>query len=233
MKTAGRILVLLGVALTMGVPALSGVAQGAISYSVGGTGPIHLPGPLTPPLDSVWGPNGYPGDTVELLPYSDSIPSAPGSYTQKINTLSWIIDYTYGDSTYALPPDEPWPDMPLNFDASRNMSVGATPGSLSQSGLLRVNWYNDYLSMLLGSTTTFFDVGYQVDVTPLGLEEVPGSNFDGNNPWLQPELTVMARFDVTSAAVPEASSAVVWSLIGLTIGATGWWQRKRLSAFTT
>ena len=124
-----------------------------------------MPGPLTPPPNAVWGPNGYPGDTVDL-PGSGTLPDGPGSYTQQINTLLWTIDYTYGGAP------EPWPDMMLGFDASRGMSVDATSGSLSQSGQLRVNYYNDFLSMLLGSTTTFIDGSYQVDVTPLGFEEV-------------------------------------------------------------
>jgi hypothetical protein len=113
---------------------------------------------------------------VILRPYTGTLPDGRGSYTRQINTRQGTIDYTYGGAP------EPGPDMLLTFDASRGMSVDMTSGSLSQSGQLRVNYDNDFLSLLLGFATTFIDGSYQVDVTPLGFKEVPGSNFDGSNP---------------------------------------------------
>lgn len=218
MKNRGR--TVRRVALTIAFLALAVPAQGA-TYSVDPTGPMQFPGTLIPPLDAPWGPNGYPGDTVELLGYAGVFNLSPGSYIQQINTLHWTIDYTYGGAT------EPWPDMLFPFNTSSSMSIDGTPGTLSQSGLLTVNYFNDFISMLLGTTTSFLVGSYQVDVTPLGFTEpVAGSNFDGDNPWVQPDIAVMARFDVTAAAVPEPASLVVWSLIALTVGGVSWWRRR-------
>jgi hypothetical protein len=37
-------------------------------------------------------------------------------------------------------------------------------------------------------------------------------------------------FGPTAAAVLEASSVIVWSLLALIIGSAGWWQRSKLAA---
>jgi len=191
--------------------ALAGPAAAVtVSYTVDGWGPTQFPGPLTAPPDAPWGPNGYPGDTVELQTYTGNLNLTPGTYTQQINTLLWKIDYTYGGTP------EPWPDMNLSSNAVRNISFGGVPaGTLNQDVDLRVNYYNDYLGLDAGSTVTFYVQGYRVDVTPLGLPEVGGSNFDGSNPWVQPSREVDARFDVTAVPEPVTMAGLMLGIGGL------------------
>ncbi len=188
---------------------LSGIAGAVtINYTVDGWGPTQYPGPLTPPADSKWGPNGYPGDTLELQTYTGTLDLTPGSQVLKINTLQWTIDYTYGGSP------EPWPDMFFGIDAPRDIAIGTGTGSLGQTGLLRSNWENDYLTFYNGATTTVFVQGYKIDITPLGFAETGGSDFSGGNPWAQPSINVMARFDVSEAQVPEPMS-IMLGIMGL------------------
>jgi hypothetical protein len=205
-KTFGAVLAI--AALAVGWPAHAVI----VNYSAGGW-TQQFPSSIPVPDNAPWGPNGYPGDTVTLQAFTGSLDLTPGTYIQKINTLLWSIDYTYGGTP------EPWPDINMSFDAPRTMSfVGGSDGSLANTGLLRVNYWNDYLSLDAGSTVSFIVQGYKVDVTPLGLAEVGGSDFDGGNPWAQPNRDVMARFDVT--AVPEPTTMIAGALLLLPFGAS-------------
>jgi len=172
------------------------VLAATVSYTVDGWGPTQYPGPVTPPANAPWGPNGYPGDTLELLTYTGTLDLTPGSYTQKLNTLAWKIDYTYAGT--ATDPDA-WSDLLFSVDAMRNISFGAVHGSLSQTGSLEVLWDNDYLTLNAGPMISLFVQGQSVDITPLGLVRTGGVNVvPGSNPWVQPSYDVMVRFDVSA-----------------------------------
>ncbi|MCX5805964.1 MAG: hypothetical protein NT010_07845 [Proteobacteria bacterium] len=191
-------------------------ADNIIGYTVSGWGPTSYPAPTTPPSNAPWGTDGYPGDTLELVTYTGSLNLEPGTYTQKINTLLWTINYTYG-GTATDPSQEAWRDLSFNVNASRTIYFAAASGSLSQTGLLEVKWDNDYLTFYNGTTISLIFQGYKVDITPLGFATVPGSNFDGYNPWVQPQGDIMARFDVSAAPVPIPPTVLLLgsSLIGL------------------
>lgn len=192
---------------------LGGIAHAGVSYTVDGWGPTQYPGPVTPPSTAYWGTNGYPGDTLELVTYTGTLDLTPGSYTQKINTLLWTINYTYAGT--ATDPDA-WSNLSFNDTASRAISFGLGPsGSLSQAGLLEVTWANDYLSLSGGPTASFMVEGYKVDVTPLGLARAGGSNFSGDNPWIQPARDIMARFDVVAVPEPGTILFLCLGLVGL------------------
>jgi hypothetical protein len=192
----------------------------SIGYTVDVWGPTHYPSGHTIPGDAPWGPNGYPGDTVQLATYTGTFDLTPGSTSShKIDTLLWTIDYTYNGTNGTAADDSPplgdWPELQFNIAIARGISfAGGASGSLSQPGLLRTNWFNDYLSLGNGSVSSFVVQGYQVDVMPLGLLEVGGSNFKGSNPWVQPNRDVMAQFTVSSAPVPEPASM---ALLGMGI----------------
>ena len=197
---------------------LGGIAQADIIYTVSGW-LQQFPGPITPPGNAPWGPSGYPGDTVELQTYTGTLPL--GTSIQKINTLLWTIDYTYGGT--ATDPDA-WSDLLFNFSASRSISIGSATGDLIQSGQLKATWENDFLGISNGSTINLSLSGYNIDITPLGLPEVGGSNFSGSNPWVQPSRDVMARFEVT--AVPEPGILILLGIAMSAIGAASWRIRK-------
>lgn len=190
-------------AAALAAPALAGF----VSYSTGGWSQ-QFPGPLTAPQNAPWGPDGYPGDTVGFAAHAGSLDLTPGAYDLKINTLQWTINFTYGGAS------EPWPDMPLAFNAVRSLTIDGVGGSVNQDGNLLVNYYNDYLSLSDGPAATFYVQGFRVDVTPLGLASVGGSNFDGDPGWVQPTRDVMARFVVTQLPAVPAPGAALLAAIG-------------------
>ena len=162
---------------------------------------------------------GYAGDSVGLASYLGSLTLTPGTYTQNINTLNWSVSYTYNSPDGYLGITDPgpvsWPELDFPITMTRSLSFGGGPvGSISQTGLLRTTWDDDFLSLNAGGTSTFFVPGYQIDVTPLAVAETnvllaPGFPF--GTPWVQDPLDVTAQFVVT--AVPEPSTLVL-GLVG-------------------
>ena len=110
---------------------------------------------------------------------------------------------------------------------TRSLSFGGGPvGSISQTGLLRVTWDDDYLSLNAGGTSTFFVPGYQIDVTPLAVAEtnvLSAPGFPFGTPWIQADQDVTAQFVVT--AVPEPSTLVL-VLTAATVVGVGAWRRR-------
>jgi hypothetical protein len=223
-KTLGIVLVLMA-----GFGLVGTDAAASVSYTVDGLGPTSFPGTVTPPLTAshILDGLGYPGDTVELQAYTGSLDLTPGTSIQKINTLLWNVAYTYAGSGDPLNPDAGWQQLSFNLTAARNMTIdGVGPQSISQSGLLQVNWDNDYLSLSAGPTISFIVQGYEVDVTPLAVPEYGASSFSGDPPWSQPNVDIMARFDITQASVPEPTTFIIWSLLGAIAITVGWRRRK-------
>ncbi len=215
--------------------AVAGLANAAtIGYTVSGLGPTNYPGPFPPPagaphlVDGL----GYSGDAVAFGTYSGTLDLTPGTYVQKINTLTWAVSYTYNGTDGSLANDSPaggdWPDLLFPIAGARTMSFGGGPAaSLSQSGLLQTTWDDDYLSLSAGSTSTFFVPGYQIDVTPLALPvanvtSAPG--FPGGTPWSQPDRDIMATFTVTP--VPEPGTLVLLVTAGLGLLCYAWRRRR-------
>jgi hypothetical protein len=208
--------IILTICAIIAVLASGGIIQAStIEYTVFGWGPSHFPGPITPPEGSPWGPNGYPGDTVELASYTGTLDLTAGTYNLKINTLNWTIDYTYGGTETEWDYPAHWSDLSFNVTTACSMSVGTATGSLSQPGLLEITWFNDYLSFNSGSTTSFAVQGYRVDVTPLGFSRQAGTNFDGGNPWVQPSRDVIATFVVTPMPQCTISGKVTSGGVGI------------------
>jgi hypothetical protein len=211
-KTFGAALAIAGLAVALPAHAT------LVTYTVDGVAAQQFTGPVTPPANAPWGSDGYPGDTVALKSYTGSFDLVAGTSIQKINTLLWTIDYTYAGT--ATDPTA-WSDLSFAFNAARNMTIdGVGPASLSQTGSLDVTWDNDYLGLAGGSTVTFYVQGYRVDVTSLAVAQTPGSNFDGSNPWVQPNQDIMAQFDISEVPVPEPTTMIAGALLLLPFGAS-------------
>lgn len=189
-----------------------------VSYTVGGWGPQQFPGPFTPTASSPHGPDGYPGDTIEFAGYTGSLtlPDGPvGTQTQliqKINTLLWTVDYTYGGTDTW----DPWPDIHQPFSTSRGITVGGAPAdALSQGGELLNNWYYDYLGLSGGTTTTIYTGTWKIEITPLSLPQVKMNNWSGSAPWTQNDRDVMAQFDITVVPEPAALTLLAIGTLAL------------------
>jgi hypothetical protein len=137
---------------------------------------------------------------VEVQTYTGSIDLVPGTITQKVNTLLWTVDYTYAGT--ATDPNA-WSDLSFFPDVSRNMTIGSDTYNLTQSGLLQVTWYTDFLSFDAGSATSFDVDGYRIDVTLLA---VPAASAGGSSspPWVQPARDMMAQFTIQE--IPEPAT---------------------------
>lgn len=195
-------------AMALAFPAAAAVT---VTYTVGGVGPMQYPASTPPPPTAPWGPEGYPGDTVEFQACTGTLDLVPGTHVLKINTLLWTIDYTYGGTA-----DDPnaWSDLSFGVDAPRSITVHTSQGALAQTGLLEATWEDDYLSFGGGSSVTLIvegDAGvfYSVQVTPLALARVGA--FSGwpdkcDFPCSLVGRDMMAEF-VVDLAVPAGTTA--------------------------
>ena len=192
-----------------------------VTYTVDGVAAQQFASPTTPPADAAWGVNGYPGDTVELQSYTGTFDLTVGTTIQKINSLLWTVNYTYGGTATDA---NAWSDVPFTLSAIREIQIGEATATLSQTGSLNAQWDNDYLGFSLGSTVTLYTQGYRIDITPLAVDSTGATNFDGSNPWVQPSQDVYAQFVVTEdsgsiAAAPEPGS--IAALVGLILVSCG------------
>jgi len=213
-KTLGTILAVAG--LAMALP-----AHANVTFTVDGWGPTSFPGPTPPPATAshVLDGQGYPGDTVGLQAGGGSFDLAPGAFVQKINTLNWTVDWTYAGAGDPLDPDAGWQQLSFTVNASRDVTIGSQTVTLYQTGLLEVNWDNDYLSFSAGPTATIYLDGYKIDITPLGVART-GAVFPAGPPWVQPDQDMMAQFDITEVPVPEPTTMIAGALLLLPFGAS-------------
>lgn len=206
--------------LLAGMALASTAVAASVNYTVGGWGPLKFPAPTTPPENAPWGPDGYPGDSLELLAYTGTLELTPGTSVLKINTLLWAINWTYGGT--ATDPAA-WSDVQFAISAPRSMSVDASNGALAQTGSLNCGWENDNLSFAAGSAMDFVVVdsgmSYAVHVTPLALGPFDGLFPSPNRlpiqspqeitcafPCAQPPRDMMAQF-VVDVPVPARASS--------------------------
>lgn len=210
MRSCGQVVVRIALAIA-GLAIAWPACAATVSYTVDGVVAQQFPGPVTPPSNAPWGTDGYPGDTVEVQTYTGSIDLVLGTITQKVNTLLWTVDYTYAGT--ATDPNA-WSDLSFFPDVSRNMTIGSDTHNLTQSGLLQVTWFIDYLSFGDGSATSFDVDGYRIDVTLLA---VPTASAGGsfNPPWVQPARDMMAQFTIQE--IPEPATLSLLALGGLAL----------------
>ena len=219
-KTLASALALAGFAFALPAHAI------LVPYTVDEVAPLQLASPIAAPADAPWGPNGYPGDTLSLQSYSGAFDLTVGTSIQKINTLNWTVDYTYGGT--ATDPNA-WNDVNSNFTLSRQIQIGSQTAILNQTGLLSASWANDYLNLDASPVTTLYLQGYKIEITALATpyggagSDGGATTFDGGNPWGQPSQDIYAQFVVTEAsgmaAAPEPGSiAALMGLAALSLG---------------
>jgi hypothetical protein len=202
-----------------------------VTYTLSGWGPTSFPGtvadtpnPAPPdvpagdyPGGNYWGPDGYPGDAVQLQPYTGSLDLTPGTYTQKIDTRLWTGYYTYAGAGDPANPNAGWQELWFHFGTTQNMTIDTVSKSLTAPGLLECLWDADYLSFSAGPTVSFIVQGFEVDVTPLGLPAASAgwSGPVGAGGVPQPSQDLLAQFVVTQ--VPEPATLLLLGLGGLII----------------
>jgi hypothetical protein len=214
---------IIAAAAILGFSLISPAAAETVSYTVSGYWG-QFPGPVNPaPEGAPFGPQGYPGDVVELQTYTGTLDLVPGTYILKINTLLWTINYTYAGTENCWDWPDCWPEIEFALNAARPMSVGTANGNLDQAGLLEVDWDDDYVSFASGSTTTFSVGTHLVHVTPLALARASGLNSAPVNlspterityndpPYLRPAIDIYAEFVVEAANV--SSDPMTWGAI--------------------
>lgn len=197
-----------------------------VTYTVGGVAPQQFTASTTPPADAphVLDGQGYPGDTVALQSYTGTFDLTVGTSVQKINSLFWNVNWTYG-GTATDSSDSAWQNLAFSMDLSRQIQIGDASATLNQTGNLDVEWENDYLNLDAGSTTTLFYDGYEIAITPT-VTPYGGSDNQGGAYSMgdQPAQDVYAQFVVTEvndamANAPEPSS--IAALIGLGVVTCG------------
>jgi len=202
MKTVSAAVAILAICLA------TTAAAETVSYTVSGWGPAQFPAPTPAPDYCPWGADGYPGDTLELGEYTGTLELTEGTYVQKINTVLWTIDYTYGGTETDC---DDWSDIFFAPDAARSMTVGGTNGALAQTGSLTCTWDNDFISFAEGSTTTFTVGEYSVHVTPLLFGPQGGVFEKCDFPCAQPPYDLWAEFVVERT--PVSVEPVSWSTV--------------------
>ena len=193
-----------------------------VSLSVDGVATQQFASSVTPPADAPWGVDGYPGDAVTIQSYTSTFDLTQGTTIQKVNSLLWTVDYTYGGT--ATDPNA-WSDLSFDVNALRQIHIGTETATLTQFGELNASWDNDYLGFSSGSTVSLITQGYKVDITPLAISSAGATNFDGSNPWAQPSQDLYAQFTVTAVpglvAAPEPGGiAALIGLVGFTCGSS-------------
>ena len=175
-------------AAVLAILSLAGVVQGSITYSVDGWGPTSYLGSYPPPEGAPHA--SYPGDTVSLSGASGILDTGLNTHMM-IGTLHWLVDWTYNGTDNNLsndgPPPLDWPELQFVVDTSRGISFGGGGGgTLSQTGLLTTDWYDDWLLMNLGATQSYSAVVsgeiYNISVTPAALGAVDVTYWNGNPP---------------------------------------------------
>lgn len=206
-------LAIIAAVLVMAAQARAGIT---IDYTVGGVAAIDFGG--NSPTDPYH-------DTVTILPYSSSGLSLPDNtpVTAMINTMNLVIYYTNVQGQFTVP-------------ANRSMSITVPSGgtqTLTQN-LLLDSWFqnnpNDTVWTLPpGGTATFTLAGIgTVDVTPLA--EGPFIHYNGEyNHVLSASFLFTPNAAPLVGEVPEPTSIIAWSLLGLTFGGAGCWRRRKLS----
>ena len=209
-----------------------------VSYSLDGSGPMSYAAPTAPPAGAPHGPValggdgwGYPGDTVTLQAgsgagYSFNLLNGATYNNMPIGTLAWGVDYTYGGSATDY---TAWSDLLFAVNAVRNIHIGAATASISQVGLLKSTWDDDYLSLSAGPMASVLVQDgaqwYRVDITPNSLPIAGVNSFNGNvdppaGGFDQTPRAMTATFQVTAVEVPEPTTMIAGALLLLPFGAS-------------
>jgi hypothetical protein len=195
-----------------------------VNYSVDGVAAQQFASPTTAPagaphiLDG-W---GYAGDTVTLGSASGSFDLVNGaSYTLKVNDLLWGVAYTYGGTATDFS-QSAWSDLSFVVNAVRNIHIDTATASLSQTGLLKSTWDDDFLSFSAGPMVSLMVQGFQVDVTVNGLPIANVDNFNGNvapptGGFAQTPRDITATFVVSAApaSVPDGGTTLALMAVSL------------------
>lgn len=154
-------------------------------------------------------------------------------YTAATGTSKWSLDFNrdgdYLDSSESVTSLSPTLAGQgfkyVNLFAQGNTVVTATVTDFTLNG----TGFGPFTSALTGVafnqlyTETSGQFG---DITATG-----GLSFSGNGGQERPRVWVqLGSASPLAAEVPEPSSVIAWSLLGLTISGAGWWRRRKASA---
>jgi hypothetical protein len=181
------------------------ISQTTTAYSTVGNSAIFS-GAFNQSRQGNFGGYSYGALLVYFSPDTNLPYAAGGSYSNT-NGFTYLYSYLYDYTTNTYP-----------FVSDQESQFGPDSFTLGGAG-------GDYINTFTGSLTGTLTAGDSyLWIVNAYTQAVPTADL-GAAASGSLSLTIG-----TIAAVPEFSSVIVWSLLALTIGGAGWWQRARVAA---
>ena len=193
-----------GTIATAGVPGY--LSQTTTNFSTAGNS-ASFSGAFVQSRQGYFGSYSYGAFLVYFSPSTNLPYAASGSYSNT-NGYTYLYSYLYDYTTNTYP----------FISDQESQGGGAASFTLGGAG---GNYANNFAGSLTGTLTAGDSYLWVVNAYT---QAVPTADLGA-----AASGSLSLRIG-TTAAVPEFSSVIVWSLLALTIGGAGWWQRAKVAA---